>query len=361
MDRIPPVRFGDSSPGVSALYETPPTFWTALTSVFGVMTTLFLISLVGFIGVRRKIVSDETITGMTRLLVDLVAPARLVHAMIAGLTAETLADCGIIMLAMVVLCLGGWAFAAAGTFIWSGKSSQDNRTIWALSAFQNGVYLPLTMMLTLAPADQQTLATIYIGGGFVAMVALQWTLGVFMLRGEEYRQSAKQASPLASVRGAINPPMLGILVGAVLAFVPPFSAAARGEEAPMLVTIPVRSAEILGSALAPIAMLVLGMMIGRCRIRGRLNMRLVTIPFVFRLIVSPLLMFLALKSSLLAWVGPLMALTLIIQAGTPPATALSLIARRYDGDWEVVSGVLLITYLAALATLPAWTALVMVR
>lgn len=337
----------------------PPGLADAFAPVLGTMTTLFLIAFLGYLAVRLRVVDEPGVSALIRLLIDLIVPAKMLTSMMAGLNRETLTQCGVVILVMVCWTMGTLALGVLATRFWPGGERRRDHAIWALSSMQNGIYIPLPLILALVPAAVQAEATIYVGGAVLVMVLLQWSLGVMLLRGESSDGSGP--SLRESLRGAFNPPMVAILAGLALSFVPPLAAVAKGQPGPALLEIPVRAAEMVGSALGPVAMIVLGMMIGGCRLRGVLTPRTLGIPLVIRLLISPLVMLWCLTSGPLAWVSPLVALVLIVQSGTPPATNLSIAARRFGGDWELVASALLVTYLSALATLPVFTALVLAR
>lgn len=332
-------------------------FTDGLGAVFAVMATLFAISAIGFLGARSGHVDHGTVTGLTRVLVDVIVPAQLAYAMIAGLNMETLAECGTIILAMAAMSLFCLGLSWLATRIWRGGTKSQDRAIWSLSTMQNGIYLPLPLVLALTPSEMHARVTILISGAVILMFAVTWTLGVFLLRAER----SGRVRVLDSVKGALNPPIVAIFVGAALAFVPPFPNAARGGDAWMPITVVVNAAEILGSALPPLAMLVLGLLIGQSRVRSSLSLRTLSIVTGVRLIVSPVAMLVALLLGPLSWVPAIMAIVLIVQAASPPATNLSIVARRYGGDWELVSSALLVTYAIALITMPFFTALVMAK
>lgn len=330
----------------------------ALGNVFSGIATLFLLALLGWLAVRRKILSDAGVDGVTRLLVDLVVPAKIITAFLAGLDGRTLDKVGAVVLAMLVLLGFGLAVAWLATRLWRGKRAAEDRALLALSASQNGVYLPLPLMLAITPAALHNEATILIGGVFLVLAATQWTLVVCLLRGEAERDAARE-NWRAALLAPLNGPVLGVLVGCLLAFFPPLADAARSDAPPPWLAVPLGAATLLGDAMPPLAMIVLGMMIGRCEVRGSLSWRDVVVPCAVRFVLTPLLFVWMLGWGPFEWASPLMAVALIIQAAAPPGTNLSLIARRYGGDWETVSSVLLVTYTVGLFVVPAWAALFM--
>ncbi|MDK2970489.1 MAG: malate permease [Candidatus Sumerlaeota bacterium] len=334
----------------------PPGFADAFGPVLATMATLFLVSFAGFLAVRLKIIDDKGVTALTRLLIDVIVPCRMAVSMMAGLNSETLAQCGFIIVLMATWTFVSLGLSSLATRVWRGGDPARNRAIWALSSFQNGIYVPLPLVLALVPAEEQDLATVYVGGAVIVMILCQWSIGVTLLRG---REKGGRLSVRETLRGMVNPPLMAILGGALLAFVPPFALAARTGEGPAVLTIPMSAAETVGSTLGPIAMIVLGMMIGGCRLSGALSVRTLGIPILIRLLLSPAVMLVFLMVGPLEGISSLVALVLIVEAAAPPATNLSIIARRYGGDWEMIASALLVTYLLALLTLPFFAAMIL--
>ena len=323
------------------------------------MMVLFLVSLTGFIATRRGWIDHAGVSGLTRLLVDVVVPAKMLTAMLAGLNSQTLSQCGAIIGLFAVWKAAFLLFAMGATRLWPGGKPAENRAIWCLSAFQNGIYVPLPLILALVPPEREAEATVYVGGAVIVMILYQWTLGVWLIRGRE--ENSAKASTREALKGALNPPLVSIIIGAALAFIPPFAEAARTGQGHFLITVPIEAAQLAGSALGPLAMLVLGMMIGECHLGKALKARTLTIVIGLRLLLSPIVMLALLLSGFFPWATPLLALVIIVEAASPPATNLSVIARRYGGDWQLISSALFITYLLALFTLPAFTAIILMR
>jgi len=338
------------------LRPDPAIFLETFPTVFSAVAMLCLIALAGFLGVRRGLLGDEAVGGLTRLLVDVVAPAKLVSALLAGLNGETMARSGVIMLGVLACVWFSFGASWLATRLWRGGDRRRDRAIWTLGAMNNGVYLPLPLMLAVTPPEQHDEATVLIAGAFVVLVAMQWTLGVFLLRGEAQAREAAGMTLRQSVLAPFNPPLIAIVASAVLVLTP-VGAVARGEAESYWIGIGLRAAGTLGDALPPLALLVLGMMIGRCRLSEHLDWRAALVPAVVRLAIAPAAMLWAVKAGPFSWAPPLVLMTLMVEASAPPATNLSLIARRYGGDWQMVSASLMVGYLGAMVALPFWAAM----
>jgi predicted permease len=116
--------------------------------------------------------------------------------------------------------------------------------------------------------------------------------------------------------------------------------------------------EMVGAAMAPLAMILTGALVAQCRIRHALRFRHVAATLAFRFVIVPGVVLALLRAGDVP-ATPLVALVLMVQAAAPPAMNTALVARRYDGEWEVVSALLLVTNLCALVALPVWMAVAM--
>lgn len=331
-------------------------FDAALQTVGTTLVSLLLISASGFVLARRNILGDQAIQSITTLVVVLILPARILIALLEGMSPERLRDCALLVLIMVMMNLIGVGIGWVATRLWRGPTSED-RTIWAMAGMQNGVYLPLPLALAIVPEEMKTLATLYIAGAFMAMSSTQWTLGVWLLR--ERTDVADGLSWHQRLLGLVNPPIVTIFVGIALSQIPGLRELATGEVHYAPLTLVLDAVRKTGSALEPLAMLILGLMIGRCRVRHRLSPRALVIPMLVRQFLAPAAFIALIHTPVLGWASPLLALVMVIEAAAPSATNLTIVARRVGGDWELISAVLLVAYLASVLTMPFWVALIL--
>jgi predicted permease len=100
-------------------------------------------------------------------------------------------------------------------------------------------------------------------------------------------------------------------------------------------------------------MIILGGLIASGRREGRVPLRYLLPLAAVRLVMVPAGVYLLVRSGLTG-LPTLAATVLILVAAAPPATNHALIARRYEGDWELVSSLQLSLHALALVTLPLW-------
>lgn len=335
---------------------SPDAFLASLQTVASTLVSLLLVSSASFVLARRNVLGDEAVRSLTTLVVVLVLPARILVALLEGMSPERLRDCALLIVAMVLMNVVGVGMGWVVTQFWRGPANED-RPIWAMSGLQNGVYIPFPLTMAIVPDAMKAQAALYIAGAFMAMSTMQWTLGAWLLRerpeGEAAASWRQRASQL------LNPPILVIFVGLALSQIPGLREVATGEAHNAPLNLVLNAVRKLGSALEPLAMVILGLMIGQCRVRHRISLRAVVVPIVLRQMVAPAIFVALLLTPVLGWASPLLALVLVIEAAGPPATNLTIVARRVGGDWELISAVLLFCYLAAVVTMPFWTALVL--
>ena len=114
--------------------------------------------------------------------------------------------------------------------------------------------------------------------------------------------------------------------------------------------------ELIGQALSPLAMIVLGAFIASSSLRGMIRARHL-IPLIgVRLLIVPAVVFAIVAAGWFS-LPPVAAMVLVLEAASPPATSHALIAQRYGGPWQLVSSLLLVVHIAALITLPFWLAM----
>lgn len=326
-------------------------FVDALLLSLGAIGKLFLVALVGFLFVRRGIITDEMIQGLARLMIDAIVPCALSVAMIKGLNRDTLTDASPAIL-LPALYVPLTALIVLGFFrIWRGNSTNSDRACAAVASVPNSIYVPLPLALAVTPPEQQLLVGVYVGAAVLAINPLQWTLGSWLVMGERSHESRDWRN---SLRQTLNGPVLGIIAGVFLAFVPGFPEAARGEPGSFFpLQVLFGAMGFLGQAMAPMAMVVIGALIGQCRAREVMSLRRLAPIVLARFLIVPGIVWLSIVSGVVPATG-LVAFVLMLTAASPPAMNMALVARRYDGEWEIVSAMLLISNVIAVAVLPLW-------
>ncbi len=325
-----------------------PEFLNALGTSFDVIGRMALLVILGFVLVRKRILGEHTLGDITRFLIDIVIPSAFILAMTRSFSFALLEQGGILALLSAGWIILSWGFGTAFYRVFPGPSQGRDRSVTAMMMISNSLYLPLPVILAVAPAELQDTAVVYISVISLPSILFMWTAGVRLLSGPVELTAAQR------MKKVFNPPIVSFFLGIILSTVPGVRESARCEAGGLPVLSTVFSAmDHLGRMLSPMAMLVLGGMIASAGGAGRVPMRYLLPLAAVRLVLVPGAALLLLLSGAVDLL-PLAGTVLILVAAAPPATNHALIARRYHGEWQLVSSLQLITHLIALVTLPVW-------
>lgn len=117
-----------------------------------------------------------------------------------------------------------------------------------------------------------------------------------------------------------------------------------------------RPLDSLGQATIPLALLLVGSMLAESPIRALADKKIVYLMVALRLIILPLLALTAM--SLVPGWDKNVRLLIIMQMAMPTAAIAPAIARKYDGDYNLISEGVIVTTLISLSTIPLWVWLI---
>ncbi|MFC1613691.1 AEC family transporter [Gemmatimonadota bacterium] len=311
-----------------------------LTSFLATLTALVKIALIIVVSawlVRRKVFDEKHIRALTAMVVNLALPCLIFSSFVRHfdvsefphwwkfpLIGAVMVFCALILSRLVLLGTG-----------------PTRNTLTALASLQNAGYLILPIGEVLFPTQFERFS-IYIFLMLFSYIPILWGLGVYLI---SHRQGMK-----LKPGHVLNPPFCTMVLAMVLVFtgLAPFI--------PELILEPV---ELVGASCVPLATVVLGLTMGLLHV-GRLPSFFNVLRVIgVKLVAVPLIMFWVLKYTSFSS-GSLEDAFWILQASSPPATALALQVIHYGGDENLVCGILVACYLAALFTIPLFFSLVQV-
>ncbi len=324
-------------------------FLTGLWESLDVIGRMALLVIAGYVMVRRGWLRRETLTDLTRLLIDLVIPATFILAMTRSFSPDLLEQAGVLALVSLGWILLSWLVGTGLYRALPGESRSRDRSVTAMMMISNSLYLPLPVILAVAPESLGDRAVVYISIISLPSMVIMWTLGVRLLAG-------KGGGEVDGSGGGriLNAPIVSLAAGILLSLIPGVRETARGEPggfAPLGTLF--SGMELVSALLSPLAMMILGGLIASGRGGGRVPLRYLVPLAAVRLLLIPAGVYLLIRSGLTG-VSGLAATVLLLVAAAPPATNHALIARRYGGEWELVARLQLLLHLLALVTLPLW-------
>jgi predicted permease len=301
----------------------------------------FLVAAVGLIGRLLGVITEQTLRHLTRITVALLLPCFLFEAVQRSFSWGELSSYGLMIFAAVGLLAVGLALAWVGAHA-LGLGPRDRHTTMAMCGFNNSVNIPIPLamaMLVTAEADRMVvLFTIY----NLVWGPLMWSLGVWLIAKNGGGESNR------SVWGMlITPPGVAILIG-VLAQCP---GVIRVTNHPAMGVLH-SGLTWVGEAAIPLCLLILGGIIGGLLRRMTFHWRVVGLTTVVKLLAVPGIVWLTLRFT--PAVEPIVALALMMQAASPPATNLAIIAEHWGGDVDTIGATILVTYLLSLGGFVLW-------
>jgi malate permease and related proteins len=328
-------------------------FPSALLTSAEAIGQLFLVVAVGFWFYRARHLDDSGVRSLTRLMIDVIVPCSLSVSMIRGFKIEQMQLYSPLLLfpplwivCTTILC------RTVQRLIPGGRPSAD-RAATAMASIQNSFYIPLPVAMAVMP-EHAALIGALVGVCVLAVNPLQWTLGSWLLAPDDKRAQANWRKSLSST---LNPPVLGIVGGVLLAQFPPVVAAANfAPDANYFLRVLLRGMSLLGQAMNPLAMFVLGALIAQAVLRTSITARTLLPIVLFRFVLVPGVIF------YLLWIefipaDRIVAFVLILEAASPSAMNLALAAKRFEGEWEVITSLLVVVNAIAVFVLPLWMAL----
>lgn len=318
---------------------------------------IILVALTGAILRRRGILKDESLTVLSKLVFNLTLPALLITKVAASVDINKLKQWWVLPPTCVIYILFGLLIGWVVVKVFHPKP-EFSRSVIACCGFGNSGYIPIPLLVAMTvifPAfasrpEAGELAVSYISVYLIGFSPVMWSVGYTILTGQKVGSAA--------LKNCVTPPIIAIAVGVLIGLTPLKGMFCDKEGCLNIFFI---ASEVVASATIPCALIVLGGKLAYGPSSVLLSKRVLICIVLGKLVLVPCCaVFYIFFLRAQGWMpnDPLMAMTLFIEAGTPPATNLVVMcSMRKDRNGEAVATVLFWTYLASTVTL---TLLIMV-
>lgn len=294
----------------------------ALIDLQGVM---FLQLVAGLILRRAGIAGKDTQKDLTKIVINVLLPANIIHAFQVEMNGEILKAGGIIILVSVVIQIFLSLFSACAY----NRLPQNQKMI-----FQYGTVCSNAGILgnTIAGAVYGELGTLYAALFVIPQRIVMWTAGVSYF--------TEAPSPREVVRKVLRHPcIIAVEIGLFL----------------MLTQLPLPGAlnsaiRSLGNCTSPITMLFLGMVLADCGFRG-LFTPVTMLYCLLRLLLIPAVV---LIGCCIARMPAAVTGVAVLMAAMPAGTTTAIVASQYDGDVEFAANIVVVSTLLSILILPLW-------
>jgi predicted permease len=301
---------------------------------FRAVLQLFIVALGAGILVRRKLISQEQVKAISAVTVRVLLPCLIFASIIKQFQPGQLRIWPIIPLVAVgIICIG--LLAGAGVF---SRELGAKRNMLTLCSIQNAAYVPLPVGSILFP-DEFEKFKLYCFLYILGVTPILWSLGKYLI----------SSTPGVKIkfRELITPPFVANILAIALVltrlriFVP---------------LVLVDSIELIGSATVPVAIFILGAVLGGISFRPRAYLPDAARVIAVKMVLVPVCTIFVLYLTGLAESFPLLASFFVIEASSAPATAAVIQVKHYGGDEQKVGSIVLLSYLFCVIAMPFWVA-----
>ena len=308
-------------------------FWTWSLAMLDAIAKIFLVALVAGLLIRRGVLDESYIKGLSEVTVKVLLPALIFDKVLTNFHPYQDPDWWILPVlgfGIPVLFMG-----VAALFYLPNLRPHLNKL--PLAALQNVGYLVLPIGQILYPGqfDQFALYVFLMTLGFNPAL---WTVGKVLISYEVGKTEIRLAE-------MITPPFVANVLAMILIFLH------VDRYVPGLLLEPI---SILGQAAVPMGMFILGATLGTISIKHLPSwIDIMKLSFV-KFVLTPGLIIVFLIMLGLGLKNPLLADFLVIEASAAPAANLIVIVRKYGGNSRQTAGMMLIMYLLAVVMMPLW-------
>lgn len=299
------------------------------------MSEIFIIALCGFLAFKFKLLRENNIQRLSRLVINLFLPCLIFNRLIRGFQFDGSLQWLIYPMLGILVSLVGLGLARI--ILVFDKQIQDKNEFICLIAFQNCGYLPLMLVWRIFPAPVADSLSINIFLFMLGFNLFFWSYGVRLL--------TQQKDKRPQFKRIMNAPLLSLILSLILL------ATNLHKLLPVIVT---KSTALIGGCTLPVAFIVVGAVLAGSFEQLRGIKRLLWKMVLAKMILIPGLFFLLLN---ILQLPSLMALVILIEAAMPSAITLSVVAYEQKVGYKIVNQGVLLTHLVGLVTIPFFISL----
>ncbi len=315
---------------------------------------ILLAAMAGAMIVRYKLIKAESLEMLSRLAFYLTLPCLLFVKVSASVHASQIGELWIFPATCVVYIGSGLVVGKLMVKLFRPKPEMAAAVITTVT-FSNAGYIPIPLLTAVvyifpifastrnqAASDVISLISMFLLG----FSPLLWTIGFPLISGVKAREF--------KLKNLVPPPVIAILCGLIVGLIPPLKH--QIVDSGGILNGAYRAAAILAEATIPCALLILGGRLSNGPPKAAVNKRTIFAVILAKLIVFPILaIFYAgflLKMHLIP-ASLLFVLILVVEAGSPPANNLVVMASL--ANRKIQDGLVSILFWCYLAAIPTLT------
>ncbi|MCC8098713.1 MAG: AEC family transporter [Clostridiales bacterium] len=293
---------------------------------------LFLLLLVGYVSVKAGAVKAELRSGLSDLLLNVILPAMIINSYLTEYDPSISANLAVTLAASTAALLVSIGISA---LVCTRVKSADAPLMRFAMGFCNAGYMGFPLISALFGSEGLLYASV-----FHTMYNLfVWTVGVSQLERD------KKGRGLAALLDVLKKPtMIAMVVGLVIYF---------GQiPVPDLIAEPIG---LLSNVNTPMAMFITGMVMAGSNLKDTVKDGRMWLAVGMRLLVIPAVTLVLCR---VAGVSGMVGAVVVLLAACPCASITSVFAVRYQYEEALGAGMVVVSTLLSIGTLPLFAALV---
>jgi len=295
---------------------------------------LFLLISAGFAAGKAGVLKGETVKALARFLVDFTLPAIIILSMQRPFSPELRDQALRILVISSVVYAMSFPLAYAATRLYRGAGRPELGVHRFAMCFSNVAFMGFPVAESLLGRESLFIVSIY----NIPFQLLAFSVGVVMIAGRSQPSPSGKPRLGASLKSLLNPAIVSAFIGFALFL------------GSVTIPDPLYSAmDLLGGMTTPLAMVVIGAVLAQTKISGVLGNPRLWATTAYRLALHPLLVFALAKAASLE--GFELAVPVLV-AAMPVAANTTILAGVYGGDDVTASGLVFVSTLLSLATIP---------
>ncbi len=329
---------------ISTLKENGKRMEISAINVIFTVLSLIALAVPGFILAKCKMLGETASHTISNLVLYVCQPAIVIMGFQGK---EFSSDLAINMLIVAGLTFAVHFIMTAIMFIFvrNKDNSAKINCLRIASIFGNCGFMGLPMIQSLfSGTNELGEAIIYCAVVIAVFNVLSWTLGVYVLTKDTKNISVKKV--------ILNPTIISVVLGLiifVIAKVPLVDLCAQGSNGDIIITKIMNSIDLLGNAVTPLAMIVIGVNLAKANIKQIFLDKTAYLCCFFKLIVAVIVSILLVT---FLPISPVIKYVLFFLLSVPSAASAALFAVKFNCDPDSASIMVLLTSILSMATIP---------
>jgi predicted permease len=297
--------------------------------VLNTLTLVALLMVIGYVSVKSDLIQQDHLPGISKFIVIILLPMAILNMIINGEAQAIDYMKAMPYLGMVCLVYLGLYLLGKGLASLLKLSGKRKDVFRMFMIFGNIGFFGIPLITGIYPGS---LSYLHLTQHNIIDALVMWTLGVMILTHHLNKRSFS-----ATVKHMINPTIGALLLGLILM--------GFGIKMPTLPNLVIKG---LAEALKTISLVYMGMLLASIDVRPLLKEKSIYVLIGVKMFLIPIIIYVCASFFLIDQ----SAVTMALLFGTPGMVLVSILAALYDSDKAYAAGVVFMTTVAALITLP---------